>query len=391
MAAQAAPVVNQVVEGMPELGPEGPDQARVEEARQEADAVQEDVPQLLPRSPAFASWLSAQQDGGAGPPVEEQRALVQELEGGREEVAQPVPAKPGLLSRAASSVKGFFGGVASSIGSKLSGWSSSIKEAFSRENRRDVGAKAPTGGTVAAGLTAHMDNPLTEVTAHSAGGATAAGEVREAGGQATPPTLEHPGEFAHSFASGTFELVHQVAGLAGIFFSALKAALDIRSLVSSIRVLRALKQAKKDAMERAQEFFGADLNQEVVDMVDYAIRQKYEKIIKRAIGSALALAALGTALAILIANPVGAPLAAGIIAGLSISTFVYKIGRKYWKKWFTNSLGKKRADIATELQRQAALNDPLAIDAIRALHLDPDVVAHAPNGPELIMRKLKSA
>jgi hypothetical protein len=409
LAAQAPPVLKQVVDAMPqELGPEVAAPGRVEEARREADVVAEDLPRLLPRSPALASWLSAQQDGGAGPPVEAQRMLVQELGAGKEEVAEPAPAKPGRLSQAGRAVQGFFGG----FGSKLSGWGSAIKRTFSRENRRDAGAKTPTVGGIGGPAVAHVnyavaagrglvDNPATEASARLVGGAKAADQVRDTGGQIgqvahsaspTTTTLEHPGEFAHSFTAGGFELAHQIAGMAGIFFSALKAALDIRSLVSSIRVLRDLKKAKNEATKAADEFWGdPEAKKEVVAMVDYAIRQKYEKVIKRAIGTVTALAALGTALAILIANPVGASLAAIIIGGLGASVFVYKIGRWAWKKWKTESLGKKRGEIARKLHAQISLGDSLAIEAVRALHLDPDVVASAPNGAALIRRKLKSS
>lgn len=209
-------------------------------------------------------------------------------------------------------------------------------------------------------------------------------------------TVETPGRrplpSVVSATAGGFELAHQIAGVAGIFFSALKAALDIRSLVSSIRVLRDLKKAKKEAAKAADEFWGdPEAKKEVVAMVDYAIRQKYEKVIKRAIGTVTTLAALGTALAILIANPVGASLAAIIIGGLGASVFVYKIGRWAWKKWKTESLGKKRGEIARKLHAQISLGDSLAIEAVRALHLDPDVVAGSPNGAALIKRKLKSS
>jgi hypothetical protein len=246
-----------------------------------------------------------------------------------------------------------------------------------------------------------VENRFTEGTARMVGGATAAHQVRETGGQIgqvgqaaspTSATLEHPGDFAHSFTAGGFELAHQIAGVVGIFFSALKAALDIRSLVSSVRVIRALKEAKEEARGQIDDLSpDPDANKEVIEMIDYAIRQKYEKVIKRAIGSVTALAALGTALAILIANPVGAPLAAVIIGALGASVLVYKIGRWGWKKWQTQTLGKKRAGIAHALYAQVMLDNDLAVEAVRALHLDPDVVKRTPNGGALILRKLKSA
>ena len=276
----------------------------------------------------------------------------------------------------------------------------------------DVGAKAPTVGGLAGPVAGHLDyalaagqgiveNRATDWSARLVGGATAAGQVRGTGGQIgqeaqaaspTAATLEHPGDFARSFTAGGFELAHQIAGVVGIFFSALKAALDIRSLVSSLRVIQALKDAKEEARRQADDLSpDPDANNEVIEMIDYAIRQKYEKVIKRAIGSVTALAALGTALAILIANPVGAALAAVIIGALGASVLLYKIGRWGWKKWGARSLGKKRAGIAHALYDQLMLDNDLAVEAIRALHLDPAVVKRTPNGSALILRKLKSA
>jgi hypothetical protein len=408
LAAQAAPMIHQSVEALPQLaGARAINAGRADALRREAEGVRDDVADF-PRSPAFAAWLGAQQDGGDGQPVRDQRAVADELEAGGQEVLERLPAEPNLLSRAGHAVQGFFGRAATTV----SGWGRAVTGALSPEKRRDAGAKMPTVGGVAAPTLGHVDyalvaggalvdNPATEGTARLVGGGGAAGQVRETGGQigqvahtASPPTttLEHPGEFARSFTTGGFELAHQIAGVVGIFFSALKAALDIRSLVSSVRVIRALKQAKADAARAADEFWpDPDANKEVIAMVDYAIRQKYEKVIKRAIGSVTALAALGTALAILIANPVGAPLAAVIIGALGASVLLYKIGRWAWKKWGNQSLGKKRAQIALALHAQVILGDGLAVAAVRALHLDPDVVAHAPNGPALILRKLKSS
>ncbi len=408
LAAQAGPMVNHSVAALPPLRGAGVlNPRRADGLRGEAEVVRDELPDL-PRSPALASWLRAQQDGGAGQPVPEQRALAEELEAGDVDLPEPAPAQPTLVSRAGGVVQGFFRGV----GGTVRGWGRGMAAAFSREKRRDVGAKMPTVGGAGAPAVGHVDyalaagqglvdNRATEGTARLVGGATAAGQVRGTGGQIgqvahtaspTAVTLEHPGDFARSFTAGGFELAHQIAGLVGIFFSALKAALDVRSLVSSVRVIRALKEAKVEALRDAEEFWpDPEANKEVIEMIDYAIRQKYEKVIKRAIGSVTALAALGTALAILIANPVGASLAAVIIGSLGASVLVYKIGRWGWKKWAARSLGKKRAQIAQALHAHVMSGDGLAVAAVRALHLDPDMVARAPNGPALILRKLKSS
>ncbi|HTW97959.1 MAG TPA: hypothetical protein VMD59_04240 [Acidimicrobiales bacterium] len=156
----------------------------------------------------------------------------------------------------------------------------------------------------------------------------------------TDATLEHPSELIHSFGAGGLELAHQVASVVGIFFSRLEAALDLRSLIGSVRAAKA-------------EVLALPAAGSLVEAIDYAIRQKYEKIVKRAFGAAAALAGLGVGLAILITNPVGAALAAMIIGGVGAAAFAYKIGRWAWKKWRTKDLGQKRKDIATLLYKQA--------------------------------------
>ncbi|MGH9057497.1 MAG: hypothetical protein ACRDYY_16810, partial [Acidimicrobiales bacterium] len=398
--ARIAEEVNAQVGALPDLD-EAPLVApgNVEVARQEAGAVEDDLAPLgLARSGAFAEWYRGELGGqgyhNAVAPV------AKELAGARGDVDLPAPPRPGFFSRAKTSVQSLF----SSIGSGLSKAGAAIKGAFSRENRRDIGAKAPVGGSVGSATGTHLsmaigagrsivDNSVTSGSAKLVGGAGAVGKVHEVGGQmgqvaggaaSTSPTLEHPGNFAHSFASGAFELTHQIASVVGIFFSALKAAMDLRSLVSSIRVIRGLKAARRRAVS-------SGASEAVVAAVDYAISQKYEKVIKRAVGAASALAALGVALAILISNPAGAALAAIIIGGVGASVFLYKVGRWAWKKWKTESLGKKRKEIAQRLYNQIRARDALALDAVRALHLEPETVIAAPNGPDLIARKLKSS
>jgi hypothetical protein len=269
-----------------------------------------------------------------------------------------------------------------------------------------VGGKAQPVGGIGAPVLGHtsdvlattqgvVDNPVTADIAGSLGGHEASKGVHEAGAaiggarestEATTTTLDHPAEFGRSVTGGGFEALHAVASVVGIFFSALKAALDFRSLVSSIRVYRALKQARAQA-----RVLGTTPT--LVEAVEYAIKQKYEKIFKRAFGTAVALAALGTGLAILIANPVGASLAALIIGGIGASMFVYKVGRWAWKKWATQTLGEKRQKMASRLYNQMLTNDVMALEAVRSLHLDPVEVRQAGDtkGPALIFRKLRSA
>jgi hypothetical protein len=364
-----AAIAQSQVAVLPDLGPGAlPDPAHVQEGRQEADAVQGDLPELGADAQAgLGDWERDELSGGQAPP--DARPIVAELAQARGEADLPAPAKPGRLSRAGKAVSSFFSGV----GDKLSAAGRAIKGAFSRENRRDVGAKAPTVGAIGGPIAGHVQ-----------AGSVGSQFTGLAHGAPPPQTLEHTGDFARSFTSGTFELVHQVAAVAGIFFSGLKAALDLRSLVSSIRVIRALKEAKRTA-----EATGASKG--VVAAVDYAIRQKYEKVVKRALGAATALASLGVGLAILIANPVGASLAAVILGGIGVGVFLYKIGRWAWKKWKTKSLGEKRKQMAQRLYNQIRTGDVGARAAVRALHLDPIEVGSDPGGVALIERKLKSA
>jgi hypothetical protein len=174
------------------------------------------------------------------------------------------------------------------------------------------------------------------------------------------------------------------ASVVGIFFSSIKAALDLRSVLSTVRVLKGLRDAERAAVEA-----GADPL--VVEAVKYAIHQKYEKLVKRALGATVALATLGAGLAVLIANPAGAALAAVILGGVGAGFFLYKLGRWAWKKWKTKTLGVKRKEMARALFNHLRLGDQLAVAAVRSLHLDPDAIALAPHGAALIERKLKSA
>lgn len=394
--AQVGPLVQQEVGGLPEdLGSKGPDESRAQEAAKEAEAMSREAPDFVPNDASFLAWLNAQQKGGGGPELQGQGALLRELGAGKEEAledsgegtfapelfgeSEPKPAQPGRLARAGRAVKGFFGRVGHGIkgglskaGSSIKGGASraggAIKEYFSRTEVRDKGQ----GGI--------------------AGGGAVATTVKEGAVQAAPATFARPEDFAQSFTSGGIELAHAIAGFVSIFFSALKAAVDIRSLVSSVKVVQALKKAKQQAKEQAESFAGAGGDaQAMVDMIDYAIRQKYKKIIKRAIGAAVALATVGVALAVLIANPVGASVAALAIGAVSIGMLVYRLGRAGWKRWISKDKGDKRARMASKLHLQCQAGDPLAIEAVRSLHLDPNKVGRSPNGDLMIMRKLKSA
>jgi hypothetical protein len=418
-ADQAEPQLEQIVAeqvaALPDVdGAAVPAPEQVEAAKDEAAGVRDELGELgLAGAGPVADWYRNEVGGdgaAAAPVVEELQAA-----GGDLDLPSPAPAKPGRLARAkavmsgaaASVGRGFgaakrwIGGAATGAATAVKGW---FSRTFSREGRRDLGARgqavvgmgAPVAGHLgyaASAGQAVVDNPATVGAAELVGGSGAADQVHQAGEGAghfasaagtSPATLEHPGDFAHSFTSGGFELAHAVASVVGIFFSAIKAGLDVRSAVSTVRVIKGLKEAKRSAAR-------AGASPALVEAVDYAIRQKYEKLIKRALGAAVALAALGVGLAILIANPAGASLAAVILGGIGAGFFLYKLGRWAWKKWKTETLGEKRNKMAQRLYNQMRARDVLALEAVRSLHLVPETVEASPDGPGLIARKLKSA
>jgi hypothetical protein len=368
-----ATVVKQVVDGLPASLDERSlvGGGELQEGRQQARDAQEQVSDL------HAEEVEPGHEGGGGDVVDldATRAQVREMqEAGSVAVEQPAP--PSRWQRFKSWAGGGLSAAGSAVGGALSGAWGGLKRRFgTREGRRDTGGLVQGSGGTAAGLTAKVSDGL------ATGSVTA---------PLSAPTLEHTHDWAGSFQSGASEVIHQVTAVAGVFFSALKAAVDARALVSSYRVVKSLKEARRLAML----YTGGQ--SEVVEAVDYAIRQKYQKIIKRAIGTLTALAALGAGLAILIANPVGAGLAAGIIAAVGAGVTVYKLGRFIYKK-VRDTQGKERARRAEQLFDALADPDPrvstAAKTAVWALKLDPGKVLAAgrEEGVGLLMRKLKSA
>lgn len=395
--ADAQAAVQQEVGHLPEeLGPEkGPDESQAQVASREADAMSKEAPQFVPDDPAIVAWVKAQQAGGGGAQLEQQGALLQELQAGKdaeseaghegtfapELFGEPKAAPPGRMARA---------------GAALRDAGSSIKRGLTTAGGAVKSGLSSLGGSIGRGLSSAgrgIKGLFTRDTGSKAiaGGGAAAATVKQGVVEAAPATFAQPSDLAQSVASGGLELAHAIAALVGMFFSTLKASFDIKSLVSSVRVVQGLKKARAEAKERAQSILGPDEDAEkIVEMIDYAIRQKYQKIIKRAIGAAVALAVVGTSLAILIANPVGAPIAALVLGVAGLSMTVYKLARGAWK-WKNDTKGKERLSMAGKLYDQLKRGDPLAVAAVRALHLDPDKVARDPHGYSLIFRKLKSA
>ena len=399
-AAPLEDLVAQQVGALPEVDEAVlPEPQQAEAAREEAAGAPAELAELgVGGDGPLAEWYGRQLGGdgaeAAPPAVEELSAAAGDIE---EPAVAPEPSRGARVRAALSGAARWVGEAASSV----KGW---FGRTFSRENRRDAGAKSQAAAGLGAPVAAHagdvlsagqhlVDNTVTTGTAELVAGAGAAEKVHQTGesvgslssaAQSSTATLEHPAEFARSFASGGFELAHVVASVVGVFFAGIKAAVDLRSVVSTFRVLKGLKEAERAAAED-----GAD--PEVIAAVKYAIHQKYEKLFKRAVGTAVALGALGVGLALLIANPAGAALAAVILGGVGAGFFAYKLGRWAWKKWKTKTLGVKRKELARALYNHLRLGDELATAAVRSLHLDPEFIARTPNGAALIERKLRSA
>ena len=279
-----------------------------------------------------------------------------------------------------SSVGTSIGGALSTAGNAIGGFFSSvwktIKSPFAtREARRDTGRttntvlSTATGGLVGASLA-----PQTTGEGLGILGSHLPGQMGQ--------TVSDTGSNVSSAGGTALEIAHTVGSIVGIFFSAIKAALDTKSLISSIRVYRSLKKARERARQRG-------FDDQVVQAVSYAMEQKYKKIFRRAAGAALALAALGTSLAVLISNPVGAGIAALIIAGAGVAWGIWKIYHLY-QKWKTR--GTKRKQMAGLLYDKAKSGDTLARNALTALGLNVQQVigSNDEDGPALIARKLKS-
>jgi hypothetical protein len=342
--------------------PAGP----VAEGRELADESREDVADpALAGSPALQEWLS--KDLGAQPGLEndvrELASANQEASGQTEsKPAEGATPKPGLLSR--------MGGGLKSFGRSIGGF---FKGLVSSRSTKGVatGAQglAQGGSAMVSNAAQTVSNPASLAAASLIGGSGASQKASDLGSQ-----------LSDTAKGGAGELTHLAGLVAGMFFSAIKAAVDGRALFRSISILRGLKRAKAEALAT-----GAD--PALVEAVDYAVRQKYQKAIKRAIGMAAALASLGIGLAVLLANPVGAGLAALIIGGIGVSMMVYKIGRYAFKK----KRGEKRKLMAGRLFAALKNGDSFAVAAVRELHLDPEAIRQHPKGEAEIFRKLRSA
>jgi hypothetical protein len=316
--------------------------------------------------------------GGAGPAPVAARSRWQGFKEGVGGVGQSI-------SQGASSA---WRGIKSG-GTRAKNWMSSALGLDTREKRHDKGAKvAPIAGGVANEVStwahapgATQDMLLTAGTSEVAGGQANSGATGlDASG--------HTSTWFGTVANGTLEVIHQVGSVVGIFFSAIRAALDVKSAWSSYKVSKALRAAEAQAAS-------GNVNPVIRSAVQYAINQKYAKFKKRALRATLALATLGTAIAILVANPVGAALAASILAAIGLAWGLRRLFHWVRKKWWAKpgeGKGVARRYQSRQLYDGLVTNDPLARSAIEALHLDPnEVKAAGPSGGvDLIFRKLKS-
>src|SRR5262249_9467186 len=136
----------------------------------------------------------------------------------------PAPVRPSLGTR----IRGALSGAASRLGEAAGGVKRWFGQKFSRENRRDIGARGQAVAGMGAPVPGHasealrvaqhvVDNPVTAGAADYLAPVGAVGKLHQAGesvggvssaAQSTTGTLEHPGDFAHSFTAGGFELVH---------------------------------------------------------------------------------------------------------------------------------------------------------------------------------------
>ena len=410
MAALISSTVRQQVGALPDLDDRSlPAPERVQQAVEQAGGAGAEVEALSSAPAAVRSFVEAQ--------VPERSNIVREVEelrGGEDgpeaavpEVAsapsapaagpqgEPAPQGGGQAQAGAPPQKSRwerFKEGASSVGSAIGGFFSSIGSAIAspfrnKQARTDTARTANTTLSVGTGLTnaasqapgivgnTVMDNSLTE------------GAARLGGSSATQG-LHNASTTVADAGGATIQVVHTVAGAVGLFFSFLKGALDTRSLISSIRVHRSLKKARKAAE-------GRGYSKEVIDAVDYAISQKYTKILRRAAGAALAFATLGVGLAVLISNPVGAGIVAIILAGIGLVWGLYKIYHAIKKRFGVpegQRAGVKRGQMAKLLYSKAKDGDQLAITALTSLGLTAAQVTAGTeeDGVFLISRKLKS-
>ena len=192
-------------------------------------------------------------------------------------------------------------------------------------------------------------------------------------------------------------VVAKVIPFINIFFSAIAAALDFRAASKSADIAHMLKQvvakAKADGGDPA-----------VIGAIEYAIKQKETKKVRRYITAFAGLASLGGGIALtaggalgavalgalLASNPVGWGIALGLVgigAVVGIGMLCYKLFRRATKK----NPGKQREEMATQLyDAWIPRGDALARTAIQKLNLKPEEMRLASLGAKKDKARVRS-
>jgi hypothetical protein len=183
--------------------------------------------------------------------------------------------------------------------------------------------------------------------------------------------------------------IGQVTGIAGVIFSSLTAALDLRALISSKMKGDALKEAIREAIGKP------NADPVLVKAIGKAMERKYTKAIKRGISFIAGVTATGINTGLLIAggigilallgsNPVGWGIAIailGLATAVGIGFGIYKLYR-WIKKKNNGELSQERKDIAIVLYEALIKGDELAKTAITELGLPAQAMRDAHNVEE---------
>lgn len=157
---------------------------------------------------------------------------------------------------------------------------------------------------------------------------------------------------AAELAGGSATLVSQMTAIANIIFAPIDAVLNTKAAIRSGQKISSLEALAQRAKNQGHD-------EVLVDAIQYAISQKYKKMIARlaslcanlvTFGTSVAVLATGGAIALL-SNPVGWSILTGIAAaGILIASAVtlYYIGRWIWKKC-RGTLGVLRRQMAITL------------------------------------------
>ncbi|KDR56111.1 hypothetical protein APPUASWS_018445 [Arthrospira platensis str. Paraca] len=182
--------------------------------------------------------------------------------------------------------------------------------------------------------------------------------------------------------SPVVSIVAQIASIAGVFFAAITSVIDACAMAKSIQTKNSLKELLHETKSQNPGF--KQYNPDVVNAVEYAIDQKYEKSGRRALAFSSGLASIGGGIIglVLASNPIGWAIGAALAAlgGLgAVGLLLYKIGH-WFRKRRGGILGKKRNEIATLLYEKLRAGDALAEKALQKLGLPVEAMQQAKEG-----------